>query len=179
MNTSFHLLKKTHPQDNTTTNNNNNNNGLIMSRINIVALLIVIHHTLWLMPLTTLSEHTTQIFNNKEIESIIKSLKLKNTCGYDDISTKLLKITSVYITSPLNHICTTSILSGSFPQCLKYSIVKPLFKKGDRTDVSNYRPNSILTAFSKFLEKVIYNRLLEHIFNNNILVKNNLDLGKM
>jgi hypothetical protein len=40
--------------------------------------------------------------------------------------------------------------------------VKPLFKKGDRTDVSNYT----LTSFSKILEKVIYNRLLEHVINN-------------
>jgi hypothetical protein len=46
-----------------------------------VAPLIVIHHTIWLMP-----------FKKKETESIIKSLKPKNTCGYDKISTELLKI---------------------------------------------------------------------------------------
>jgi hypothetical protein len=34
---------------------------------------------------------------------------------------------TAYITSPLNYICNTSILSGAFPQSLKYSIVKPLF----------------------------------------------------
>jgi hypothetical protein len=36
-------------------------------------------------------------------------------------------------------------------------------------DVSSYRPISILTSFSKILEKVTYNRLLEHVFNKNIL----------
>jgi hypothetical protein len=77
----------------------------------------------------------------------------------------------VYISSPLNPICNTSLLSGVFPQCPKYSIVKPLVKKGVRTDVSNYRPISILTSFSKVLEKVIYNRLLEHVINNNILAQ--------
>jgi hypothetical protein len=50
----------------------------------------------------------------KEIESIIKSVKPKKTCGYDEISTKLLKISSAYITSTLNHICNTSLLSGTF-----------------------------------------------------------------
>jgi hypothetical protein len=65
-----------------------------------------------------------KISTTKNIESIIKSLKPKNTCGYDEMSTKFLKINSVYITSPLNHLCNTSLLSGVFPQCLKYSIVK-------------------------------------------------------
>jgi hypothetical protein len=46
-----------------------------------------------------------------------------------------------------------------------------LFKKGDKMDVSNYRPISLLTSFSKILEEVIYNRLLEHVINNNILAK--------
>jgi hypothetical protein len=107
----------------------------------------------------------------KEIENIIKSLKSKNTCGYDEISTKLLKISSAYITSLLNRICNTSFLSGTFPQRFKYSTVKPLFKKGDITDISNYRPIYILTSFSEILEKVMYNSLLEHVNNNNILVK--------
>jgi hypothetical protein len=64
----------------------------------------------------------------KEIESIIKSLEPKNTCGYDEISTKVLKMSSAFITLPLNHICNTSLLSGAFPQRLKNSIVKVLFK---------------------------------------------------
>jgi hypothetical protein len=47
------------------------------------------------------------------------------------------------LTPPLNHICNTSFLSGAIPQRLKCPVVKPLFKKGDRTDVTNYRPISI------------------------------------
>jgi hypothetical protein len=65
----------------------------------------------------------------QEIEIFIKPLKPKNTFGYNEISTKLLKLSSVYISSPLNHKCNSSILSGKFPQCLKYSTVRPLYKK--------------------------------------------------
>ena len=76
--------------------------------------------------------------STKEIKNIIKSLKPKNSSGYDGISSKLLKISSPFITSPLTHICNKSISSGTFPDCLKYAVVKPSFKKGDKTKLFNY-----------------------------------------
>ena len=42
---------------------------------------------------------------------------------------------------------------------MKYSIVRPLHKKGPITELENYRPISFLTVFSKLLEKVIHKRL--------------------
>jgi Notch-like protein len=92
----------------------------------------------------------------KEIENIIQSLKSKNSCGYDEILVKIPKVSSPFITAPLNYICNRSILSGSFPTRLKYSVVKPLFKIGDKKDIKNYTPISLLTSFSKIFEKVIY-----------------------
>jgi hypothetical protein len=61
------------------------------------------------------------------------------------------------------------VSTGIFPERLKYSIIKPLYKKGDKTDTSNYRPTSMLTSFSKVLEKALYNRLIEYLNNNYIL----------
>jgi hypothetical protein len=58
---------------------------------------------------------------------------------------------------------------GIFPTHLKYSTVKPLFKKGDINNMANYRPISLLTSFSKVFERIIYDRLLQHIEANNIL----------
>jgi Notch-like protein len=95
-------------------------------------------------------------FNNtstKEIERIIKSIKVKSLHGYDGINTKMLKASAPYISSPLNYICNKSIRSGTFPTGLKYSTVKPLFKKGDRENMANYRPISLLTSFSEVFEK--------------------------
>jgi hypothetical protein len=48
-------------------------------------------------------------------------------------------------------------------------IVRPLYKKRDKTNMSNYRPISLLTTFSKVLEKVMCSRL-SHLQTNNILV---------
>jgi hypothetical protein len=111
-------------------------------------------------------------FSTKEISSIVKSIKTKTSHGYDGISTKILKVSSNYIISPLTYICNKVILSGVFPDRFKFSIVKPVYKKGDRMNPANYRPISLLTSFSKVLEKAQYNRLTEYLYNNNLLVEN-------
>jgi hypothetical protein len=74
------------------------------------------------------------IFNHKrisEIEKVIISLKTKNSYGYDEISVKILKVNSPFIVAPLKYICNKLFMPGSFPSRLKYSVIKPLFKKGD------------------------------------------------
>jgi len=100
-------------------------------------------------------------FSTKEITSIIKALKTKqkNSHGFDEISTKLLKISATYICSPLSYICNKSILSGIFPDHMKFSIIKSIYKKGDKTNPTNDRPISLLTSFSKVFEKALYIRL--------------------
>jgi hypothetical protein len=53
--------------------------------------------------------------SSKEVEKIIKSLRLRNKHGYDGISTKILKASGPFISSPLSHICNKTITSGIFP----------------------------------------------------------------
>jgi len=106
-----------------------------------------------------------------EIEKIIKKLKHKNSCGYDKVTTKILKTVSPFIVSPLTHICNRMLTTGTFPDRLKYSEIKPVYKKGDKTQITNYRPISLLPVFSKIFEKVLYKRLYNHLSSNNILVK--------
>ena len=62
-----------------------------------------------------------------------------------------------------------SLLKGIFPDELKIAKVTPIFKTGEYTSLSNYRPISFLPCFSKILEKIMYNRLYQHLQNNNIL----------
>jgi hypothetical protein len=107
----------------------------------------------------------------KEVENIIKSLKTKNSSGYDGISAKLLKISSCFISSPLTYICNKALSSGIFLDRLKYVVVKPLFKKGDRSNISNYRPISLLSSFAKVIEINIYNQLQEHLKKYRILAE--------
>ena len=49
------------------------------------------------------------------------------------------------------------------------ALVTPIYKAGDNSDVSNYRPISVLPCFSKILERSMYNRLYKYLKENNIL----------
>jgi hypothetical protein len=61
---------------------------------------------------------------------------------------------------------------GVFPERLKFSIIKPIYKKGYKSLPSNYRPISLLTSFSKIVEKIMYNRLVSHLKKHAILNPN-------
>jgi len=57
-----------------------------------------------------------------------------------------------------------------FPSRIKFSIMKPIFKNGDKLITSNYLPISVLTSFTKVFEKLIYGRLFTQLCMNDILV---------
>ena len=103
-----------------------------------------------------------------EVNKIFNSLKNKTSHGYEEISDKILKASAPFILSPLTYIFNKLLSSGIFPDRLKYSEVQPLFKKGKKTEIANYRPISLLPSFSKIIEKIIYKRL-NCLFENNIL----------
>ena len=85
----------------------------------------------------------------KEIEKIIISLKSKDALGCDEITTKVLKWSA-----PLTYVFNKSIEKGVFPSRLKYSTIIPIFKTGDKLNMSNFRPISLLISFSKILEVI-------------------------
>jgi hypothetical protein len=59
-----------------------------------------------------------------------------------------------------------SLATGIFPDRLKFSEIKPIYKNGDKNLISNYRPISLLTSFSKIFERVMFTRLHLHLTKN-------------
>jgi len=72
-----------------------------------------------------------RISTTSEMEKIIKSLKSMDSHGYNEISTKLLRISSLFISSHLNNICSKVVTKGIICDKLKFSIIMPLYKKGN------------------------------------------------
>ena len=94
-----------------------------------------------------------------EIFNSISTLKPHASPGYDDITPMLIKLAAPHISKVLLHIFNASFSTGTFPTRMKTAKIIPIFKKGNKLDVNNYRPISLLPIFSKCLEKIMSNRL--------------------
>lgn len=86
-------------------------------------------------------------------------LNCSKSTGLDDIPAKYLKDAAPFLKIHITFLVNSSITSNIVPSDLKCAKVKPLFKKNNRSDVSNYRPVSILSIVSKILERAVYNQL--------------------
>ena len=60
---------------------------------------------------------------------------------------------------------------GIIPDKLKIALVTPIFKANENNKFENYRPISVLTCFSKLLERLMYKRLIKYVEKNKILSK--------
>lgn len=107
----------------------------------------------------------------QEIINIVRSLKNSQAVGFDGIRTDMVKMSIHLIVGPLTYIINRCLVNGIFPDILKQTIIKPIFKKGDRTSMNNYRPVALISIFSKIFEKVIYTRLLTFFEKKNIIVE--------
>jgi hypothetical protein len=83
-----------------------------------------------------------------EIKNILKTLKPKNSTGYDGISSRILKYCIDEISKPLGHIYNVSFKQGIYPERMKYASLRPIYETGEKSEMSNYRPISLLTTFS-------------------------------
>ena len=106
-----------------------------------------------------------------EVGDTIKQLACKSSTDLDGISSKLLKALRSEIEAPLAHIFNLSLTTGIFPPQLKSSKVVPIHKTGDKTNCDNYRPITLVNAFSKILEKIVYKKLSFHLESNNLIYK--------
>ena len=87
-----------------------------------------------------------------ELELELKNTNSNKSCGYDGISTNVLKRIAKEISKPLTHIFNLTFSNGIIPDKLKIALVTPIFKGNERNIFENYRPISVLNYFSKLLE---------------------------
>lgn len=107
-----------------------------------------------------------------EVLQLIAKLKNNKAPGYDNVTPVIVKSISEYIVDVLVYIYNLSLSTGEFPSELKKAVVIPLFKKNDKLQSTNYRPISLLSIFSKLLEKIVKVRVITFLNKHNFFSKN-------
>ncbi|XP_072016559.1 uncharacterized protein [Amphiura filiformis] len=102
----------------------------------------------------------------------LKSISICKSTGMDNIPANLLKVAAAYISNSLTHICNVSLKKGKVPNEWKEARVTPIHKGGDKDDLNNFRPISVLPIISKILERSVHEQLYTYIQENNILSSN-------
>ena len=108
-----------------------------------------------------ITEPADSFVNQDLVTKIMSNLKEKSSYGFDNIPMRVLKDGVKYLAKPYYILMKKICEQNKIPQQWKTSRVIPLFKKGDKTDINNYRPISNLCAGSKILEKLILQRLMD------------------
>ena len=109
------------------------------------------------------------MLSEDEFEEIFKSLKRNKAPVHDGLDANIMTSVYEFIKKALLKIFIESINLGIFPENMKIAKVTPIFKSGKKELLTNYRPISVLSCFSKILERIMYNRVYNYLNNNNLL----------
>ena len=103
-----------------------------------------------------------------DVMEYLSSMKNKNSAGLDGFTNKIIRICAPYIADTLTFIYNLCLSQNVFPLAFKHAKVVPLYKSGDREDVNNYRPISLLSSLSKPLERHIFHHISKFTETNKL-----------
>ena len=108
---------------------------------------------------------------NEDIISPIRKLNPNKANGSDGISGQMLLLCDDSVVLPLRIIFGNNLSTDTYPDIWKLANVTPIFKKGDKQLIENYRPISLLPLCGKIFEKIIFNNLYKHLTTHHPITK--------
>ena len=109
--------------------------------------------------------------DNDNIVSLIRKLNPNKANGSDGISGRMLLLCNDSVVLPLRIIFGNILSTATYPEW-KLANVTPMFRKGDKQLIGNYRPISLLPLCGKMFEKIIFNNLYKHLTTHHLITKN-------
>ena len=106
-----------------------------------------------------------------EVQSTILGIPTNKSTGKDGIGIKTLKIAADIVATSIARLINLSLATDECPVPWKTAQVTPVYKSGDKQQISNYRPISILPLLEKIMEKLIAKQIREYLNANKILDK--------
>ena len=110
---------------------------------------------------------TFEVTSNR-VRNVILSLN-NSSSGHDELPPFVAKFCIEEFIEPLTYMINESLRTGICSSKLKIARVVPIFKSGDPSLLTNYRPISVISCFSKVFERIVYDYLFDFICTNNIL----------
>ena len=134
------------------------------------------------MKLSALCKYFTNLFPNHEndmpeiqitekgVLKLLRALNISKAAGPDKIRPRVLKELSSEL-APIFLLCffQASLHQQPIPDIWKHANVTPIYKKGDKTNPSNYLPVSLICISCKLLEHIICSSLMQHLTKHNFL----------
>ena len=111
------------------------------------------------------------VVSEQDVHDMISTLDVEKAVGPDIISNRMLLAVRNQISKPLCLLFNRSLRDKIFPNQWKIAHVISLFKSGDKSLPSNYRPVSLLSCVSKLLEKIVFKNIFNHLHSHNLLYK--------
>ena len=105
------------------------------------------------------------IITYNDILASANSLKSIGSCGPDGVPPIFVNKCVLSLLEPLRIIFRKSFSISVFPDCWKKAYITPIHKNGNKSDVRNYRPISILSTFSKILEGIFQVKFYDRVFS--------------
>ena len=103
------------------------------------------------------------------ILKIMRALNINKAYGHDEISVRMIKICDDALVKPLSLIYKNCIDTGVLADIWKKSNIAPVYKRGDKQIIDNYRPISLLPICGKIFEKILFNSRYGFLEENNLL----------
>ena len=119
---------------------------------------------------------TTIDITDDDIKKAVAKLKPSKSQGPDNLHPKFIKECSEQLIEPLKNIFTKSLNESKLPDVWKQANVTAMFKSGENTNPENYRPISLTSVACKLMERLIRDKLLDHMISNDFLVLFSKDL---
>jgi len=110
--------------------------------------------------ITTISD---VIATSDEVRKLMQNVDVSKACGHDGVGNKIIKICAEGIYKSFTDFINLSFKKVSYPMEWKRANVIPLYKKDNRSSITNYRPVSLLPSLSKICEKVVFLRLYSYL----------------
>jgi len=108
-------------------------------------------------------------FTTRDVKKKIAALKRESAPGPDGLAPQLLKELKDQLAPALAMIFTKSLEEGVVPTDWKEANVSPIFKKGSKSQPSNYRPVSLTSVACKMMESLIRDKITDHLELNKII----------